>query len=149
MDHTSPEALSTEVFPPSLPCGKSSQSTFEIFPPQKKIFAFDLRCRLVVLPWAGYHSESFVFHYRTKQVLEENKDRAKKCGVAGSVVRFVPCSCEPLIVMTLRLLYNLSFDPDIRWLEWGHARGSFRVAPVGKSGARGGWGGVSRAKRGK
>ncbi|CAM9329038.1 unnamed protein product [Ectocarpus sp. 4 AP-2014] len=47
-------------------------------------------------------------------VLEENKDRAKECGVAGCLVRFVPCSCDPLIVMTLRLLYNLSFDPDIR-----------------------------------
>eukprot|EP00752_Nemacystus_decipiens_P011829 g10495.t1 len=47
-------------------------------------------------------------------VLEENKDRAKDCGVAGCLVRFVPCSCEPLIVMTLRLLFNLSFDPDIR-----------------------------------
>eukprot|EP00903_Cladosiphon_okamuranus_P009154 g8747.t1 len=47
-------------------------------------------------------------------VLEENKDRAKECGVAGCLVRFVPCSCEPLIVMTLRLLFNLSFDPDIR-----------------------------------
>ncbi|CAM9486517.1 unnamed protein product [Ascophyllum nodosum] len=47
-------------------------------------------------------------------VLEENKDRAKECGVAGSFVRFVPCSCEPLVVMTLRLLYNLSFDRDIR-----------------------------------
>ncbi|CAN0321797.1 unnamed protein product, partial [Laminaria digitata] len=47
-------------------------------------------------------------------VLEENKDRAKECGIAGCLVRFVPCSCDPLIVMTLRLLYNLSFDPDIR-----------------------------------
>ncbi|CAM9547409.1 unnamed protein product, partial [Hapterophycus canaliculatus] len=47
-------------------------------------------------------------------VLEENKDRARECGVAGRLVRFVPCSCEPLIVMTLRLLYNLSFDPDVR-----------------------------------
>ena len=35
--------------------------------------------------------------------------------MAGCLVRFVPCSCEPLIVMTLRLLFNLSFDPDIRY----------------------------------
>lgn len=54
------------------------------------------------------------------QVLEENKDRAKECGVAGSLVRFVPCSCEPLIVMTLRLLYNLSFDPDMRYARGSH-----------------------------
>lgn len=58
---------------------------------------------------------SYVVSYvHSDQVLEENKDRAKECGVAGCLVRFVPCSCDPLIVMTLRLLYNLSFDPDIR-----------------------------------
>lgn len=55
-----------------------------------------------------------VSYVHSHQVLEENKDRAKECGVAGCLVRFVPCSCDPLIVMTLRLLYNLSFDPDIR-----------------------------------
>ncbi|CAN0207211.1 unnamed protein product, partial [Discosporangium mesarthrocarpum] len=47
-------------------------------------------------------------------VFEENKERTRECGAVAALVKFVPCSCEPLIVMTLRLLYNLSFDPDIR-----------------------------------
>jgi hypothetical protein len=29
-------------------------------------------------------------------------------------MRFVPCSSQPLITITLRLLFNLSFDPSIR-----------------------------------
>ncbi|CAM9303160.1 unnamed protein product [Chrysoparadoxa australica] len=34
--------------------------------------------------------------------------------VVNRLVQFIPCSCEPLVVMTMRLVYNLSFDPDIR-----------------------------------
>ncbi|CAN0029655.1 unnamed protein product, partial [Choristocarpus tenellus] len=47
-------------------------------------------------------------------VFEENKERARESKVASSLMHLVPCSCEPLIAMSLRLLFNLSFDPDIR-----------------------------------
>ncbi|KAG5175345.1 kinesin-associated protein [Tribonema minus] len=47
-------------------------------------------------------------------IFEENKDREKEAQVAAKVVKFVPCSCEPLTLMSLRLLYNLSFDPELR-----------------------------------
>ncbi|CAM9780427.1 unnamed protein product, partial [Phaeothamnion confervicola] len=34
--------------------------------------------------------------------------------VVARIVRLVPCSCEPLVVMALRLLHNLSFDARVR-----------------------------------
>lgn len=65
-----------------------------------------------------------------RQIFEENKDRSKECGVAGCLERLVPCSCEPLIVMTLRLLYNLSFDADVRWVSGcRHLAKSYLLSP--------------------
>ena len=40
----------------------------------------------------------------------ENKDAIKELGVMDLLVKFVPCSSQPLITITLRLLFNLSFD---------------------------------------
>ena len=43
-------------------------------------------------------------------VYDENNQRIKKGEFAHKLVRLVPCSCEPIMVMALRLLYNFSFD---------------------------------------
>lgn len=52
--------------------------------------------------------------FKKLSVFDENKERAKIAKVAGRIVKFVPCSCEPLTVMSLRLLFNLSFDAQLR-----------------------------------
>jgi hypothetical protein len=40
----------------------------------------------------------------------ENKDAVKELKVLDTLMRIVPCSSQPLINITLRLLFNLSFD---------------------------------------
>jgi hypothetical protein len=35
-------------------------------------------------------------------------------GIITKLSKFLPCSSQPLMALTLRLIYNLSFDPDIR-----------------------------------
>ena len=40
----------------------------------------------------------------------ENKDAVKELGMLDTLMRYIPCSSQPLITITLRLLFNLSFD---------------------------------------
>lgn len=40
----------------------------------------------------------------------ENKDAINELNVMDLLIKFVPCSSQPLITITLRLLFNLSFD---------------------------------------
>lgn len=40
----------------------------------------------------------------------ENKDAVKELKLLDTLMRFIPCSSQPLITITLRLLFNLSFD---------------------------------------
>jgi hypothetical protein len=42
--------------------------------------------------------------------VEENKDAVKELNLLDTLVKFIPCSSQPLITITLRLLFNLSFD---------------------------------------
>mmetsp|Transcript_29766 Transcript_29766/g.49787 ORF Transcript_29766/g.49787 Transcript_29766/m.49787 type:complete len:947 (-) Transcript_29766:278-3118(-) len=44
----------------------------------------------------------------------ENKETMKEMGVLDNLIRFIPCSSQPLITITLRMLFNLSFDSDLR-----------------------------------
>ena len=42
--------------------------------------------------------------------VEENKEAMKSLGVMDQVVKIISCSSQPLVTITLRLLFNLSFD---------------------------------------
>lgn len=43
-------------------------------------------------------------------VFEENKEAFKQCMLVDHVSKFLTCSSQPLVLMVLRLLFNLSFD---------------------------------------
>ncbi len=43
-------------------------------------------------------------------IVGENKEAMKRLGVVEILNRFVPCSSQPLVMISLRLLFNLSFD---------------------------------------
>jgi hypothetical protein len=43
-------------------------------------------------------------------VFEENKNAFKDNAIIEVLGRFIPCSSQPLVLITLRLLFNLSFD---------------------------------------
>ncbi|RYG70131.1 hypothetical protein EON64_01030 [archaeon] len=43
-------------------------------------------------------------------VFEENKEAFKQCLLVDHVSKFLACSSQPLVLMVLRLLFNLSFD---------------------------------------
>lgn len=47
-------------------------------------------------------------------IFEENKNTLKARGVIAKLCKFLPCSSQPLMHATLRLLFNLSFDAEIR-----------------------------------
>lgn len=47
-------------------------------------------------------------------MFEENKDSFRELNVVELMVTFLPCSSQPLVNISLRLLFNLSFDKDIR-----------------------------------
>ena len=49
-------------------------------------------------------------------IVGENKEAMKRLGVVEILNRFVPCSSQPLIMISLRLLFNLSFDKVISFL---------------------------------
>ena len=43
-------------------------------------------------------------------VFEENKETFKQCLLVDQASKFLTCSSQPLVLMALRLLFNLSFD---------------------------------------
>jgi hypothetical protein len=45
---------------------------------------------------------------------EENKNYLKSKGIIFKLSKFLPCSSQPLMALTLRLIFNLSFDHEIR-----------------------------------
>ena len=47
-------------------------------------------------------------------IYEENKDAIAATSVVRKLARFVPCSSQPLVQMTLHLLFNLAFDAVLR-----------------------------------
>jgi hypothetical protein len=47
-------------------------------------------------------------------IFEENKNALKSRGVIAKLCKFLPCSSQPLMHASLRLLFNLSFDAEIR-----------------------------------
>lgn len=47
-------------------------------------------------------------------IFEENKDSFKECNIVETLTKFVPCSSQDLVLISLRLLFNLSFDRDLR-----------------------------------
>jgi len=47
----------------------------------------------------------------------ENKDTCKRLNVVDLLIRFVPCSSQPLVMISLRLLFNLSFDKVYMYLS--------------------------------
>jgi hypothetical protein len=47
-------------------------------------------------------------------VFEENKNIFKEKNILYLLARFIPCSSQPLMNITLRLMFNLSFDVEIR-----------------------------------
>ena len=51
---------------------------------------------------------------RKLAVFQENKNVMKELDVVGKIIKFVPSSSQALVVATLRLLFNLSFDPELR-----------------------------------
>jgi len=55
-------------------------------------------------------------------VYAENKELMKNSTIVHRLGRFLPCSSGPLVQMTLQLLFNLSFDREMRsqMLKAGH-----------------------------
>jgi hypothetical protein len=49
-------------------------------------------------------------------VFEENKNIFKAKNILHVLAKFIPCSSQPLMNITLRLIFNLSFDVEIREL---------------------------------
>ena len=47
-------------------------------------------------------------------IFEENKDALKETNIIVKLARFLPCSSQALVTITLRLLFNLSFDAEFR-----------------------------------
>ncbi|CAE7385495.1 KAP115 [Symbiodinium microadriaticum] len=47
-------------------------------------------------------------------IFEENKNSFKQRGILVKLSKLLPCSSQPLMHATLRLLFNLSFDAEIR-----------------------------------
>lgn len=47
-------------------------------------------------------------------MFEENKDLFKEMNMVESMARFLSCSSQPLITITLRFLFNLSFDKVLK-----------------------------------
>jgi hypothetical protein len=47
-------------------------------------------------------------------IYEENKNYLKSKGIILRLSKFLPCSSQPLMALTLRLIFNLSFDLEIR-----------------------------------
>jgi hypothetical protein len=43
-------------------------------------------------------------------IFEENKEVFKECNLVDNLLKFIPCSSQSLVLITLRLLFNLSFD---------------------------------------
>ena len=52
----------------------------------------------------------FVTFLKKLCTVGENKDAVKELGMLDTLMRYIPCSSQPLITITLRLLFNLSFD---------------------------------------
>ena len=42
--------------------------------------------------------------------IEENKNTMKESGMVEKLTRLIPCSSQPLITISLRFLFNISFD---------------------------------------
>ena len=42
--------------------------------------------------------------------IEENKEAMKESNILEIMTRYIPCDSPPLVTMTLRYLFNLSFD---------------------------------------
>jgi hypothetical protein len=51
---------------------------------------------------------------RKLSVFMENKDAMYAADIVNKVSKYIPCSSQALVVATLRLLFNLSFDAKIR-----------------------------------
>ena len=47
-------------------------------------------------------------------IFGENKTEMKECGIVQKLNRFIPCNNQLLLQIALRLLFNLSFDSEIR-----------------------------------
>ena len=47
-------------------------------------------------------------------IFGENKNEMKEFNIVEKVNRFVPCNNQLLTQLSLRLLFNLSFDPEVR-----------------------------------
>jgi hypothetical protein len=47
-------------------------------------------------------------------IFEENKEAIKNMGIIDRLAKFIPCSSPGLVNISLRLLFNLSFDADLR-----------------------------------
>jgi hypothetical protein len=47
-------------------------------------------------------------------IFEQNKNTMADQGIVQNLAKFIPCSNEKLMQVTLRLLFNLSFDPEMR-----------------------------------
>jgi len=47
-------------------------------------------------------------------IYEENKDSIAATAIVAKLQRFLPCSSQPLVQMTLQLIFNLGFDAGLR-----------------------------------
>ena len=47
-------------------------------------------------------------------IFGENKVEMKECNIVDKLNRFIPCNNQLLLQIALRLLFNLSFDAEIR-----------------------------------
>ena len=47
-------------------------------------------------------------------IFGENKNEMKELGIVEKLNRFIPCSNQLLLQMALKILFNLSFDPEMR-----------------------------------
>lgn len=55
-----------------------------------------------------------VMFLKKLSIYDVNKERMRECDIAEALSRLLPCTHEVLLTCLLRLVLNLSFDPEIR-----------------------------------
>ena len=83
---------------------------------EKKMIKKDLLQNLIVMLDCTYNDLLILIVTFLKKccIFEENKETLKAMNIVDKLAKFVPCSSPGLVNITLRLLFNLSFDADLR-----------------------------------
>jgi len=83
---------------------------------EKKMIKKDLLQNLTVMLDCNYNDLLILIVTFLKKccIFEENKEALKTMNIVDKLSKFVPCSSPGLVNISLRLLFNLSFDADLR-----------------------------------